>query len=260
MLVREEDEAANEPEPKLKSLRHTLTSFMDDDWMFGCQKDEDVAPQPAAPPNPPALHGLPHDTFKEVAQLDRQSNTTDGQADTADRQCDRLYGQAFNADRQAEPPNRHGAMVQEVSTANSQAWTMSVPAQALQSRISFANALPPIPVESVTQQLRSQSPESTNDANQADNRAQQVDASVADWLSHQVSAELLTDGLGSGHSLAELATAGQEQGQAAAGTVHQVGVDAIAADDQHQEVTRAFQNWAGVDTLADSQVLSKCHC
>ena len=152
------------------------------------------------------------------------------------------------------------ALVQEVTTASSQPWTMSVPAQVLQSSISFANALPPIPVESITQQLRSQSPESTDDANQADSRVQQVDASVADWLSHQVSAELLTHSLGSGHSLAELATAGQEQGQAAAGTVYQSGADTIPNDDQHQEVTRAFQNLAGVDTLADSQVLSKCHC
>jgi len=57
-----------------------------------------------------------------------------------------------------------------------------------------------------------------------------------------------------------VATAGQEQGQAAAGTVHQSGAEAMANDDQHQEVTRAFQSSTGVDTLADSQVLSKWHC
>ncbi len=260
MPVREEDEIASAAEPKPKSLRHTLSSFMDDDWMFGCQKDEDVAQQPAAPPNPPSLNVLPHHTGKEVAQLDRQSNTADGQIDKADRQLDWPYGQAANADRQPEPPSRHDAMVHACTTASSQAWTMSIPAQVLQSSISFANALPPIPVESITQQLRPQSPESTDDATQAGSGVQHVDTSVADWLSHQVSAELLTDGLGSGHSLAELATAGQEQGQAAADAVHQSGADTIASDDQQQEVTRAIQNLAGVDTLADSQVLSKCLC
>jgi len=259
--VREEDEVASAAEPKPKPPRHTLSSFMDDDWMFGCQKDEDVAQQPAAPPNRPSLNELPHHTGMEAAQLDRQSNTPERQADKADRQLDWACGQAASADRQPEPPSGHEAMVQEVTTASSQAWTMSVPVQVLkQSSISFANALPPIPVESIIQQLRPQSPESTSDANQADSRVQQVDASVADWLSHQVSAELLTDGLGSGHSLAELATAGQEQGQAAAGTVHQSGAEAMANDDQHQEVTRAFQSSTGIDTLADSQVLSKCHC
>jgi len=256
--VREEDEVASAAEPKPKPPRHTLSSFMDDDWMFGCQKDEDVAQQPAAPPNPPALNELPHHTGREVAQLDRQSSTPDGQVDKADRQLDWPYGQAVSADRQPELPSGHDAMVQEVTTASSQAWTMSVPAHGLQSSISFANALPPIPVESITQQLRPHSPESTDDANQADSRVQQVDASVADWLYHQVSAELLTDGLGSGHSLAELATAGQGHGQADAGAVHQSGADTIANDDQRQTVTRAFQSLSGVDTLADSQVLSKC--
>ncbi len=233
---------------------------MDDDWMFGCQKDEDVAQQPAAHPNPPALNELSHHTGREVAQLDRQSNTADGQVDKADRQLDWPYGQAGNADRQPEPPSGSVAVVQEIITASSQAWTMSVPAQRLQSSISFANALPPIPMESITQQLRPQSPESTDGASQANSSVQQIDASVADWLSHQVSAELLTDGLGSGHSLAELAPAGQEHGQAAAGSVHQSGADTTANDGQHQEVTRAFQTSTGVDTLADSQVLSKCQC
>ncbi len=231
---------------------------MDDDWMFGCQKDEDVAQQPLAPPSS-SLNELPHHG-REAAQLDRQSNTADGQADMADRQLDWPYGQPVSADRQLEPASGHDAMVQEVTTASSQAWTMSAPAQVLQSSISFANALPPIPVESIAQQSRPHSPASTDDAAQADSRIQQVDASVADWLSHQVSAELLTDGLGSGHSLAELATAGPEQGQAAADTVHQSGAEAMADDDQSQQVTRAFQSSTGVGTLADSQVLSNCHC
>ncbi len=257
MPVREEDEVASAAEPKPKVPRHTLSSFMDDEWMFGCQKDEDVAQQPAAPLNPPALSEVPHHTGREVAQFDRQSNTPDGQADKAHGQIDWPYGQAVSADRQLQPTSGHDAIVQEGTTVSSQAWTMSIPAQVLRSSISFANALPPIPVESVTQQLRPHSPESTDDTNQADSRVQQVDASVADWLSHQVSAELLTDGLGSGHSLAELVTAGQEQVQATAGTVHQSGVDTTANDGQRQEVTRAFQNSAGGGTLADSQVLSK---
>lgn len=233
---------------------------MDDDWMFGCQKDDDVAQQPAALPNPPSLNQLPHHTGRQAAQLDRQSNTPDGQVYKADRQLGWPYGQAGNADRQPELPGGHDAVVQESTTANSQAWTMSVPARVLQSSISFANALPPIPVESITQQLRPQSAESTDDVNQADSRVQQVDTSVADWLFHQVSAELLTDGLGSGHSLAELATVGQEQGHAAADVVHQSSAGTIANDDQHQEGTRAFQILTSVGTLADSQVLSKCHC
>ncbi|KAL0042381.1 hypothetical protein WJX77_010775 [Trebouxia sp. C0004] len=244
--AREEDKV----EPKPKTPRHTLSSFMDDDWMFGCQKDEDVAQQPAAPPGHPSLDKLPHHTGREATQLDRQGSTPDGQVDRADRQVDWACGQAANADRQLEPPSGNVAMVQEGNTASSQTWTMSVPAQVLQSNISFANALPPIPM---VQQLRPQSPESADDANQADNRVQQLDTSVADWLSHQVSAELLTDGLGSGHSLAELATAGQEQGQAAAVSVHQSDADAIPSPDQRQEVTRAFQNLNGVGTLVDSQ-------
>lgn len=206
---------------------------MADDWMFGCQKGEDLSDQPTASDRLSA-DGLASDS-KHVSAASGQSPVTDEQSPGTAGQSPDATGQAKQSSGQTDKPNSETDEIQgqvkkceEAGTGSRQSWTMSVPV--LRSSISFANALPFMPPQPAPHQQ--QSPHQKIEpavASQGHSRVrQQLDASVADWLSHQVSGELLTDGLGSGNSLAELATAGQHHIAAHAG--RSSDADATAAD------------------------------
>ena len=177
---------------------------MDEDWMFGCQKTVESPEQPTHSDAPSDnRHGSVHGA--QAAQLDRQLGQPDGLCTPA----------------------------QEANMAGSQPMTLPFPT--LRPTISFANALPPIPIAQQPQ-AELQGLAAAVDASQAQ---QQLDVSVTDWLSHQISGELLREGLGSGHSLAELATREEEQISVAAGAGHSSLADARAADQQGQGLTGA---------------------
>ena len=179
---------------------------MDEDWMFGCQKTVESPEQPTHSDAPSDnRHGSVHGA--QAAQLDRQLGQPDGLC----------------------------TPTQEANMAGSQPMTLPLPT--LRPIISFANALPPIPVARRQPQAELQGLAAAVDASQA---RQQIDVSVTDWLSHQVSGELLREGLGSGHSLAELATdIEKKQDLAAAGAGHSSLAEAPAADQQGQGLTGA---------------------
>lgn len=198
---------------------------MDDDWMFGCQKTVDPPEQPRHSENASESRHVSVYSL-QAAPLDRQLGQPDGLC----------------------TPTQHANL------AGSQPRTLPLPA--LRPTVSFANALPPIPVAWQQPQAELQGLAAAVDTSQAQ---QQLDASVTDWLSHQISGELLREGLGSGHSLAELATHEEQQDLTAAGAGPSSLAEAPAADQQGQGLTGA-DNSLDAAMSAVSQVWSHELC
>ena len=205
----------------------TLSSLMDDDWMFGCQKAADAPVPPAAGTNRAFVSG------KAAYITDEQLPVSDGLFAHPNGQRLPVEGQLSATAGESQGIEGLATETSSFENASHQTQTLSMPA--LRSSISFMNALPPIPPD-VASQL--QQPESGSQqgseafvASQADNTGRhQLDASVSEWLSLQVNEELLTDGQASDHSLAGLATAAEQQGQTPGGAGHSSDANATAAD------------------------------
>ena len=193
---------------------------MDDDWMFGCQKPGASSSDPT--PDADSISQEP-DTAPTTGLGPMMHATgegsNNGQLLTVDRQPSLFEGESLAPDRQA---------------SSARPWTMSVPA--LRSRISFANALPPLHTEIATQWQQQQQPAPTEDASNPvpeqhqlpqpqgkatagsvelmGGTAAAVDASVSDWLLQQVGGELQPSICSGGDSMVDAATAGAKQGEA----------------------------------------------
>ena len=145
--------------------RPALSSFMDDDWMFGCQKPTPVLSEltcdllaketsqstgqdrcpPASAHATTAGSDVPLQTVSgQTSDSDRQTSAVNGQAAADSGKAPALHGQLS----QAGPSDAEAIAADKRDS--SEPWTMSVPA--VRSSISFANALPPILSETFPQQ------------------------------------------------------------------------------------------------------------
>ena len=200
----------------LPSARPALSSLMDDDWMFGCQKPL------AEPTNPPAKPSATPEGQNAPPAVSLPPSTRTAGAGSNDRQLLTADGQSSPLEGQTTCP--HG---QQGGTTTITPWTMSVPA--LRSSISFANALPPVPVGFASQQAQSRDGASNihTDQRKASHQhgaaaavggrsltaQQQVRASVSDWLLRQGSGGVQEASChdSSGDCLVELATGEEDE-------------------------------------------------
>lgn len=260
------DDPAATAQPPTNPSRPALSSFMEDDWMFGCQKP---SPDPTQPPprvsntvDPPIAPDTSLGALQQPAiegSSKGQLQSADGQKSASDRQSLATNWQNAACSGQASVgdgvPQEIDESTQQADEANedkqsstsdgNKPWTMSVPA--LRSSVSFANALPPIPVDLSHQQQAAlvqeqhlqhatakhpknhAQPHGTSQQSgnmfgvtsaMADHEAKQnVDASVSEWLSQQVGGELRTGMHRNGRTgQAEVATAVGEQDGASSNT------------------------------------------
>lgn len=213
--------AAAAAKPASAPNRQAFSTLLDDDWMFGCQKPMAASSNPPADADaPPAGQGAPPaDGLIPTAPGTGESSSTEQLLPTG--------GQTLGPAAQTTSPKR-----QQASTTSP-----SVPA--LRSSISFANALPPIPVGLATQQAQSRdgavnihSDQRKASQQQGASAAavagvggrsltaeQQVRASVSDWLLRQDSGDVQqTSSHGSGDCLVQPATGDEEERSQASGS------------------------------------------
>lgn len=189
--------------------------------MFGCQKPA------AASSNPPANAVAPT-AGQGAPSATGLIPTTPAMGESS------INEQLLTTDRQTLAPGEQTTSPKGQQASTNTPENMSVPA--LRSSISFANALPPIPVGVATQQAQSRGgavnihPDQRSASQQRGaataavigrslSAQQQVHASVSDWLLRQGSGEVQQTSIdGSGGCLMDLATGDEDEGSQAAGS------------------------------------------